>query len=56
MNTAIEILKGTDWLSLIGATVTVLSALAALFALIPGEQPEKTFRKLAEMLSKFSRK
>lgn len=56
MNTFIEILKGTDWLSLIGATVTALSALAALFALIPGEQPEKSLRKLADLLAKFSRK
>ena len=56
MQTAIELIKGTDWLNVIGATVTALSALAALFALIPGEQPEKSFRKLAELLSKFSRK
>lgn len=56
MNTVIEILKGTDWLALIGATVAALSALAALFSLIPGEQPEKSLRKLAEILAKFSRK
>lgn len=56
MQDILEILKETDWLSLIGATVAALSSLAALFTLIPGEQPEKSLRKLAEILAKFSRK
>lgn len=56
MQDILNFIKETDWLNLVGATVTALSALAALFALIPGEQPEKSLRKLAELLAKFSRK
>jgi len=40
----------------LGAIVAVLSALAALFMLIPGEQPEKTLYKIVDFLAKFSKK
>lgn len=40
----------------VAAVVAVLSALVALFLLIPGEQPEKTLQKLVDFLAKFSAK
>jgi hypothetical protein len=41
---------------IIGAVSIVLSGLAALFMVIPGEQPEKTFKAIGDFLAKFSRK
>lgn len=38
----------------ISAVVAVLAALIALFALIPGEQPEKALQKVVDFLAKFS--
>ena len=38
------------------AIVGLLSALTIVFLLIPGEQPEKTFRAIADFLEKFSMK
>jgi len=40
----------------ISALVAVLSALVALFLLIPGDQPEKALKGIADFLAKFSKK
>lgn len=40
----------------LGAITGVLVALGALFALIPGDQPEKTLYKIADFTKKFSKK
>ena len=40
----------------IAALVAVLMALIALFAMIPGEQPEKFLQAVVDFLSKFSAK
>lgn len=40
----------------LSALVGVLSALIALFMLIPGEQPEKAMKGIVDFLAKFSRK
>lgn len=40
----------------VSALVGVLSALIALFMLIPGEQPEKAMKGIVDFLAKFSRK
>lgn len=36
--------------------VAILSALIALFLVIPGEQPEKTLQAIVDFLAKFSKK
>jgi len=41
---------------IIGALDAILLALIALFILIPGDQPEKSIRKIADFIGKFSRK
>ena len=41
---------------ILSAVIGVLSALIALFLLIPGDQPEKALRAAVEFLSKFSKK
>lgn len=38
----------------ISAVVAVFAALIALFALVPGEQPEKALQKIVDFLAKFS--
>lgn len=40
----------------VSALVAVLSALVALFMLIPGEQPEKSLQKIVDLLARFSAK
>lgn len=40
----------------LGAVDAVILALIALFLLIPGEQPEKFLKGVADFLAKFSRK
>lgn len=40
----------------LAAVMAVLSALIALFMLIPGEQPEKALQGIVEFLAKFSKK
>jgi hypothetical protein len=40
----------------IASIVAVLSALIALFLLIPGEQPEKALQAIVDFLAKFSAK
>jgi hypothetical protein len=42
--------------TLLGALIAALTAIIALFMLIPGEQPEKALKKAVEFLSKYSRK
>lgn len=44
------------WTELITAIVAVLTALIALFLIIPGDQPEKTIKIIADFLAKFSKK
>lgn len=58
MEKALEIIKaaiehGPIYIS---AIVGVLSALIALFMLIPGEQPEKALQKVVDLLARFSAK
>lgn len=40
----------------IAAVITMLGFLVALFAIIPGEQPEKALQGIVDFLAKFSRK
>lgn len=42
--------------ALLGALVACLTAIAALFMLIPGEQPEKALQSVVDFLKKFSAK
>ena len=42
--------------ALLMAISAVLSALIAVFMIIPGEQPEKTLQAIVDFLAKFSRK
>lgn len=42
--------------NLVSAVVAVLTALVALFLMIPGEQPEKFLQGAVDFLSKFSKK
>lgn len=39
---------------LISALVAVLTALIAVFAIIPGDQPEKALQGVVDFISKFS--
>lgn len=41
---------------ILAAADALLLGLIAVFLLIPGEQPEKTFRAIADFIEKFSRK
>ena len=52
----IEQVASFNWLETIGIVTTALVALIAFFELIPGEQPEKTLRKVVDFLTRFSRK
>jgi len=56
MKDLLPLLLSTDWLSLLGAFTTVCTALVTFFALIPGDQPEKAIKGVANFLAKFSRK
>ena len=56
MKDLLPLLLSTDWLSLLGALTGVCTALVTFFALIPGDQPEKAIKGVANFLSKFSRK
>jgi len=56
MKDILPILLSTDWLGLLGAITGVCTALVALFAFIPGEQPEKAIKSFADFIGKFSRK
>jgi hypothetical protein len=52
----IQTLKGLNWLELLGAVNTILAVLIIVFSLIPGDQPEKTLRAVANFIARFSRK
>ncbi len=45
-----------NYQAILTAVVAVISALTALFLLIPGEQPEKSLKAIADFLAKFSNK
>jgi hypothetical protein len=56
-----DAIKLISWVSVYGAeilsaVVSAITALIALFMLIPGEQPEKALQKLVDFIAKFSRK
>lgn len=46
----------TEGPHILAAIIAVLSALIALFLLIPGEQPEKSLQKVVDFLKKYSKK
>ena len=52
----IQIVSHLNWLEILGAAYGLILALIAIFALIPGEQPEKTLKAIADIVAKFSRK
>jgi hypothetical protein len=52
----IQIVSQLNWLEILGAINGLILALIAIFALIPGEQPEKTLKAVAGIIAKFSRK
>lgn len=43
-----------NWLQLLAALHALLLALVAFFLLIPGDQPEKAIKGVADFLEKFS--
>lgn len=56
-----KILEIAQWLlvnyqTYVGLIVAVVSALIALFLLIPGAEPERSLQKALDFLSKFSKK
>lgn len=52
----IKTLQSLNWLEVFGAINTILAVLIVIFALIPGEQPEKALRAFAAFIGRFSRK
>lgn len=44
------------WQLILNAAIALLTGLVAVFMLIPGEQPEKALRGIADFIEKFSRK
>jgi len=52
----LQIVSQLNWLEILGAVSGLLAALIVIFELVPGEQPERTLRKVAAILEKFSRK
>lgn len=56
INDIIQTISRLNWLEIIGALNGLILALIAIFALIPGEQPEKTLRAIAAFVGRFSRK
>lgn len=56
INNIIQVVSQLNWLEILGAVNGLLLALIAVFALIPGEQPEKALRAVAAIIGKFSRK
>lgn len=45
-----------DWLDVIGAATSVVAAAIAISLLIPGDEPEKTLKKVHDFLKKISNK
>jgi hypothetical protein len=56
INDIIQTVTRLNWLEVIAALNGLILALIAIFALIPGEQPEKTLRAIAAFVGRFSRK
>jgi len=56
INDIIQTVSQLNWLELLGAINGLLVALIAIFAFIPGDQPEKTLRGIANFVGRFSRK
>lgn len=56
INDIIQTVTRLNWLEVIAALNGLILALIAIFALIPGEQPEKTLRAIVAFITKFSRK
>jgi hypothetical protein len=52
----LDFIREQDWLMWVGAITMLLNAAIAVFALIPGEQPEKFLQKIVDFISGFSRK
>jgi len=45
-----------NWQALLNGVVALMTALIAIFMLIPGDQPEKSLQSIVDFLSKFSKK
>jgi hypothetical protein len=56
INDIIQTLTQLNWLEVIVALNGLIVALIAIFALVPGEQPEKTLRAIVAFIGRFSRK
>jgi hypothetical protein len=56
INNLIQVVSSLNWLEILGAVSGLLAALIVIFELIPGDQPEKALRMVADFLAKFSRK
>lgn len=52
----IQTVTQLNWLEILAAVNGLVVALIAIFALVPGEQPEKTLRAIAAFIGRFSRK
>lgn len=59
----IQMLAGMDWAGIIaaffvfvGAFTSMLTALIAVFAKIPGKQPEAFLQKVVDFIAKYSKK
>jgi len=59
----LQMLAGMDWVGIVsnfwivlGAFATFLVALIALFAKIPGSQPESFLQKVLDFITKYSKK
>lgn len=55
------LLKAGEWVltfgpELISALVLILTGVAGVAMMVPGDEPEKTLKAIAEWLAKFSRK
>jgi len=46
----------SHWQELLGVITAILSALVAVFMLIPGDQPEGFLQKVVDFVKKFSNK
>lgn len=56
-----SVISAFNWIAahyaeICAAVVSVLSGLIAIFAMIPGEQPEKSLQAVVDFIAKFSRK
>jgi hypothetical protein len=52
----IQTISGLNWLEIVGAVTTILLLLITVFEFVPGEEPERTLRKVVGFLAKVSRK